>query len=359
MKIIVDRIFFICNNQNNVNVYVKGLTIRMRPTINDVAKQAGVSTATVSRIINKQTGYTAETRQKVVNIIQEIGYKPNAIARGLVNKRTKTIGVLLPSLSSRLASALLKGIENSAHQLDYSVIICNTESDGKRTIEYLDVLSEKQIDGIIITSEWLKDVYEEAIEAMKIPVILVLTSSSHLQIPYIKVDDYRASYQATKYLIGRGHKEIGMISGTKKDKLAGFPRIKGYKQALSDNRLTISEDRIVYGDFAYKSGIRCMEELLERSPGITALFAASDEMAVGALSCAYKKGVKVPDDLSIIGYDDTQDAEMAIPPLTTVHQPIYEMGEKAVEMLLNTKEAAGSVVMPHHIVERDSVRTME
>ena len=331
----------------------------MRPTINDVAKQSGVSTATVSRIINGQSGYTEETREKVLEIIQEMGYKPNAIARGLVNKRTNTIGVLLPSLSSRLSSALLKGIENSAHQLDYSVIICDTESDGKRTIEYLDVLSEKQIDGIIITSEWLKDLYEEAIVKMKIPVVLVLTASSHLQIPYIKVDDYQASYQATEYLIGKGHKEIGMISGSKTDKLAGLPRIEGYKQALTDNSLTISENRIAYGDFAYRSGMRCMEELMKKAPEITAVFAASDEMAVGALSCAYKKGVKVPDDLSIIGYDDTQDAEMAIPPLTTIHQPIYEMGKKAVEMLLNTKGTVESVIMPHHIVERDSVIRME
>ena len=331
----------------------------MRPTISDVAKQSGVSTATVSRIINGQSGYTEETRQKVLNIIQEMGYRPNAVARGLVKKRTNTIGVLLPSLSSRLASALLKGIESSAHQLDYSVIICDTESNGKRTVEYLDVLSEKQIDGIIITSEWLKDVFEEAIVKMKIPVVLVLTTSSHLQIPYIKVDDYQASYQATEYLIGKGHKEIGMISGSKTDKLAGLPRIEGYKQALTDNSLTISENHIAYGDFAYRSGMRCMQELLKKAPEITAVFAASDEMAVGALSCAYRKGVKVPDDLSIIGYDDTQDAEMAIPPLTTIHQPIYEMGEKAVEMLLNTKGAVESVIMPHHIIERDSVIRME
>lgn len=331
----------------------------MRPTLNDVAKQSGVSTATVSRIINGQSGYTEKTRQKVLNIIQKIGYRPNAVARGLVKKRTNTIGVLLPSLSSRLASALLKGIESSAHKLDYSVIICDTESNGKRTIEYLDVLSEKQIDGIIITSEWLKEVYEEAIMKMEIPVVLVLTTSSHLQIPYIKVDDYLASYQATEYLIEKGHRKIGMISGRKKDKLAGLPRIEGYKNAMSDHNLKFSESCITYGDFAYKSGMSCMEKLLERFPELTAVFAASDEMAVGALSCAYKRGIKVPDDLSIIGYDDTQDAEMAIPPLTTVHQPIYEMGKKAVAMLLSTKETVESVIMPHHIVERDSVRGIE
>ncbi len=331
----------------------------MRPTINDVAKKAGVSIATVSRIINGLPGYTAETRQTVLDTIQEIGYKPNAIARGLVNKHTNTIGVLLPSISSRLASVLLEGIENTAHHLDYSTIICNTERDGNRTIEYLNVLSEKQVDGIIITSEWLKDVYEEALVAMKIPVVLVLTVSSHSQIPYIKLDDKQAAYQATKYLIERGHKEIGMISGSEDDKIAGLPRIEGYKQAMADNGLTISEDRIVYGDFAYKSGIMCMEELYRKLPDLSAVFAASDEMAVGALTYAYKKGIKVPDTLSVIGYDDTQDAEMAIPPLTTVHQPVYEMGQRAVEMLFSSKETAESVIMPHHIVERDSVRRIE
>jgi LacI family transcriptional regulator len=331
----------------------------MRPTINDVAKKAGVSIATVSRILNELPGYTMKTRQTVLDVIKEIGYKPNAIARGLVNKHTNTIGVLLPSISSRLASVLLKGIENTAHRLDYSTIICNTGRDGKRTIEYLDVLNEKQVDGIIITSEWLKGVYEKALVAMKIPVILVLTVSSHLKIPHIKLDDKQAAYQAIQYLIENGHKEIGMISGTKNDKLAGYPRIEGYKRALADNSLTISEDRITYGDFAYKSGITCMEELFQRSPDITAVFAASDEMAVGALSYAYKKGIKVPDELSVIGFDDTQDAEMAIPPLTTVHQPIYEMGQRAVEMLFSGKETAESVIMPHHIVERNSVRGIE
>jgi LacI family transcriptional regulator len=327
----------------------------MRPTINDVAKQARVSTATVSRIINGLSGYTEETRQTVVNVIREMGYKPNAIARGLVNKRTQTMGVLLPNISSRLATVLLKGIENRAHHLDYSVVICNTENDGKRTMEYLNVLSEKQVDGIIITSEWLKDAYGEALLAMKIPVVLVLTVSYRFQIPYIKVDDKQAAYQATKYLIDKGHKEIGIISGPQEDKLAGLPRIEGYKQALADYRLTISEDRIAYGDFTYKSGRRGIEEVFKRSPDITAVFAASDEMALGVLSYAYKKGIKIPDDLSVIGYDDTQDAEMAIPPLTTVHQPIYEMGERAVEMLFGAKGTVESVIMPHHIVERDSV----
>ena len=328
----------------------------MKPTINDVAKKAGVSIATVSRIVNGLSGYTEETRKTVLNVIKEIGYRPNAIARGLVNKQTNTVGVLLPNISSRLTSALLNGVENTAHRLGYSVIICNTDSNGKRTIEYLNVLGEKQVDGIIIASEWLEDAYGEALLAMKIPVVLVLTVSYHFQIPYVKIDDKQAAYQATKYLIEKGHKEIGMISGPDNDKIAGLPRIEGYKQALADYNLTISENHIAYGDFAYKSGIRCMDELFQKSPKITAVFAASDEMALGVLSFAYKKGIKIPDDLSIIGYDDTQDAKMSIPPLTTVHQPLYEMGGKAVEMLFSTKEAVESIIMPYNIVERDSVK---
>ncbi|NOY08514.1 MAG: LacI family transcriptional regulator [Spirochaetes bacterium] len=328
----------------------------MKPTISDVAKKAGVSIATVSRILNRLPGYTEETRKAVLNVIREIGYKPNAIARGLVKKHTYTMGVLLPNISSRLASALLKGIEDAAHRLGYSVIICNTDNDGRRTVEYLNVLAEKQVDGIIIASEWLKDAYGEALLAMKIPVVLVLTVSYRFQIPYIKVDDKQAAYQATKYLIEKGHKEIGMIGGSVQDIIAGLPRIEGYKQALADYNLTITDDRIAFGNFAYESGIRCMDELFQKVPEITAVFAASDEMALGALSFAFRKGIKVPDDLSIIGYDDTQDAEMTIPPLTTVHQPVYEMGKKSVEMLFSTKGAVESIIMPHYIVERDSVK---
>lgn len=328
----------------------------MKPTIKDVALRAKVSIATVSRIVNNLSGYSEETRERVLDSIKEMGYRPNAIARSLVNKKTNTIGVLLPSVSSKFAAELLRGIENRAHSLEHSVIVCNTRNDGTRTMEYLQVLAEKQVEGIIFASEWLKDIYAENIIAMHAQVVLVSTISYKYQIPYVKVDDKQAAYRATQYLIEKGHRKIGLISGRMKDRIAGLPRIEGYRQALTDHDIPIVGQRIAYGDFLYASGYRSMEDLFEKAPDITAVFATSDEMALGALSCAYRRGVRVPVDLSIVGYDDTQDAVMAIPPLTTVHQPIYEMGERAAQILLERSGVQESIIMPHYIVERESVK---
>ncbi|RKX79296.1 MAG: LacI family transcriptional regulator [Spirochaetes bacterium] len=330
----------------------------MGSTIKDVARYAGVSVATVSRVINNLSGYTEETRKQVLRTIEELGYTPNAIARGLVNKKTSTIGVLLPSLTSKFMNELLNGIESVAHKREKSVILCNTDTDGSRTEQYLKVLNEKQVDGIIFVSEWLKESYGQIMVDMKIPVVLVSTYTYRFNFPYIRVDDTKASYTATSYLIEKGHREIGMISGRRGDPVAGYPRIEGYKKALNDAGIPFREEYIAYGDFHYRSGVKSAEELLKRVPHITAVFATSDEMALGVLSYAYRAGISVPDELSVIGYDDTQDAEMAIPPLTTIHQPIFEMGVRAVEMLLSPggKE---SVIMPYHIVERESVKSLQ
>jgi LacI family transcriptional regulator len=325
-------------------------------TIRDVAKLAKVSVATVSRILNDLPGYSEETKATVVKAIEQLGYTPNALARGLVNRKTRTLGMLLPSVSSKFASELLRGIENAAHAASHSVIVCNTNVDGQRTLEYLRVLSEKRVDGIIFTSEYVKEEYGELLLKMRVPVVLVSTATDRFPFPHIRVDDRQAAYMATRYLVDKGHTRIGMIAGTRTDQVAGAPRLEGFRQAMTDARLGFSSDLVAHGDFAYQSGIRCMGELLERNPGLTAVFAASDEMAVGALSYAYKHGVRVPDDVSVVGYDDTLDAVMSIPPLTTVHQPIAEMGEKAVQMLLSRSE--DSVIMPFHITERSSVRPM-
>lgn len=325
-------------------------------TIKEIALQSGVSVATVSRIMNNQEGYSEETRRKVQMVIDKTGYKPNAVARGLVKQRTHTIGVLLPEVTNRFSSELIHGIESVSHQNGLSVIICNTDQDGIRTREYLSVLSEKQVDGVIFCSEQLRDEYIQDLKHMRFPVVLVSTYSYKYQCPYIRVDDRMAAYSAVEFLIDKGHSRIGMVSGSPKDPIAGRPRIEGYRQALEDRDIAFSEDRISYGDFHYESGLKAAEVLLSRCPEITAIFAASDEMALGVLSYAYRSGRKVPDDLSVIAYDDTQDARMSIPPLTALHQPIFEMGEKAVNILLGLEKQTGGIIMPHYIVERESVR---
>jgi LacI family transcriptional regulator len=325
-----------------------------------VAKRANVSIATVSRIVNNQTGYSEKTKKKVLEAIEELGYQPNAVARGLINRRTHTIGVLFPKLSSTFVTDLLSGIEKATHEAGSSLIVCHTESNGEKTMKYLQLLNEKRIDGIIFTSAPLIDEYYQYISKMNVPLVLLSTESYAYNVPYVKVNDRHAAYTATQYLIKQGHKDIGMISGNKDDLIAGRPRIDGFISALQDHNLPYDEQKIVTNQgFSFSDGLGSLKTLLDQSPDITAIFAASDELAMGAISAAYQLGIKVPDELSIIGYDNLSIAEMAIPPLTSVAQPLTEMGEVAANMLfeiLNHDKVVESRIMPHQIKERNSVK---
>ncbi|MGN7179058.1 LacI family DNA-binding transcriptional regulator [Cytobacillus sp. SAFR-174] len=332
----------------------------MSYTIKDVAKKANVSIATVSRILNGQGGYSEKTKFKVLKVIEELGYQPNAVARGLINKRTHTIGVLFPKLSSSLVTDLLDGIEKAANDNGSSVIVCHTESNGEKTMKYLQLLIEKRVDGIIFASEILKDEYYQFVTKTSMPMILLSTESYAYPVPFVKVNDFHAAYAAAKHLIDKGHTRIGMISGNKEDIIAGIPRIEGFKKALTDHNIPLGSENIVFSrGFTFPDGVEGLKSLIKQFPDATAIFAASDEMAIGALSAAYQMGIRVPDEVSVIGYDNLNLAEMSIPPLTTVEQPLAKMGETAAEMLfsiLETGETPESRIMQHKIIERMSVK---
>lgn len=334
----------------------------MTVTIKDVAKASKVSVATVSRVLNELGGYSDETKNNVLKVVDELGYKGNAIARWLSTNTTKTIGVIIPDVSTNFDGEIIRGIEDIAHNHDYSVIICNAGAEGKRTPEYLRILEERKLDAIILVSIRITDEYYKAIKSMNIPYILISTASFKHNMPYIRVDDTMAAYTATKYLIDRGHTNIAMISGTKEDPIAGWPRVQGYINALKDYNIEVNEELIEYGDFSYESGIRCMNSLLERKRAFTAVFVASDDMAAGVLNAAYRRKIRVPDNLSIVGYDNTKTAEMSIPPLTTLAQPLYEMGCKAFSRILdmlNGKDTMEGTIMNHSIVERETVKWLK
>ncbi|RYM05767.1 LacI family transcriptional regulator [Sporolactobacillus sp. THM7-7] len=334
----------------------------MSATIKDVARAANVSIATVSRILNNQPGYSSKTKERVLKAIEALDYQPNAIARGLISKRTKTIGVLVPDVSSMFSSSLLKGVEDAAYSKGYSVIMCHTAFSGIRTMDYLRLLNEKRADGILFTSEVLKEAYYNEIQRMGVPVVLLATQSMSYSIPYVKVDDRMAAYSATRYLIRKGHRKIGMISGNKEDIIAGKPRIYGFIQALEDHGLPFHKNQIVYGPgFYFEDGKKALPELLKQMNGLTAVVSASDFMAVGAMSAAYELGLRVPDDLSIIGYDNLDIAKMSVPALTTVAQPLLKIGcvgaQMLIEMVEGRKEIEGRI-LPHRIIERGTVRSL-
>ena len=258
-----------------------------------------------------------------------------------------------------VATEILKGIEDSAHKNNHSIIICNTDRNGIRTVEYLNILRNKQIDGVLIVSEKLKKKYVDKIRDMSMPVVLISTYYNK-NLTYIKVNDEKAAYDAVDFLIKKGHKNIGMIAGTRDDEIAGIPRVTGFLKAIKDNNLIRKRDNIIYGDFSFDSGKECFMRLIKKEPKITAVFCASDEMAVGVLSAAYELGIKIPQDISLIGYDNTKLSLMTNPALTTINQSLTEMGYQGLKMLISKIKGVNveSKIFPHKIVERKTVKNI-
>jgi len=332
-------------------------------TIEDIAKKAETSIATVSRVLNNKEGFSEETRQKVLQAMEETGYESNAIARSLKKQKTNTIGVIIPNISSMLSNEILNGIEEYAHANDYNVIVSYTYSDPKKVMQTLKTFNEQRVDGILFTSDYLTAEYYQYIERMQAPVVLVATEAENHDLPFVKVNDVDASSAAVEYLIQKGHTEIGMLSGPPSDPMAGASRIKGYKQALASANLETTDSKIVYQtDFSFEEGKENFVRLMDAHPEITAIFAASDELAIGALKKAHEMEIAVPEDVSIIGYDNLLMAEMVWPGLTTLAQPLQQMGYEATEMLMDsiqTKETSEKqVYIPYEIIERDTVKTL-
>lgn len=329
-------------------------------TIHDVARKAGVSISTVSRVLNNSELVVPEKRKRVLDAIEELNYQPNGLARGLIHKRTQTIGALIPDVSNFFFAEVFRGMEDVAHTRGWNVIICNTDGDPKRMLNYIDVLREKRVDGIVFTSEPVSKEYYDAMLRLSVPVVLAATQSD-FGIPAVKVHDEKASYDAVRFLIDQGHCHIRMIAGTQDDPIAGKPRVRGFYSALEEAGLPVDESFIYYGNYRLDSGKQGAAHLLRAHPETTALFAASDEMALGVYGYAYEQGLRIPDDLSVMGFDNVRIAQMATPALTTAAQPLYEIGAESVNMLIDAINGKALDKEPkylaHTVKIRGSVKT--
>lgn len=328
------------------------------PTIKDVAKEANVSVATVSRVLNGLPGFSADTEKKVQNAIAKLGYQYNVVARNLKMKKTNIIAVLLPRVETTFYVKILNGIEDAAQNSGYDVMLCHVGDSGSRTREYIKMLMERQVDGIIGCSLPPNEEIDTLMSNSKIPSVLVSTLSYDYTIPYIKIDDFKAEYAATEYLIKKGHRNIVFMSGPLTDVVAGVPRFNGYKRALKDNSIPFNEDLVAYTEFSFETGIKAFQQIVKRNRKFTAVVACCDDVAIASISVGLKNGLITPRDYSVIGFDNTRIAEMAIPPLTTISQPLYEMGTSAFKMLLEeieTGKKPKSIIVPYEIVERSSV----
>lgn len=336
--------------------------MKSHSTIKDVARKANVSVATVSRVLNGLTGYTPTTEKRVRDAIKVLNYQCNAVAKNLKTQKTNIVAVLIPQVETTFYVKILNGIERAAQESGYNIIICPVGTSGRQTKEYIKMLARRRVDGIIGCSLPPKEEIDMLMERCGIPCALVSTLSTRYSIPFVRVDDRKASYAATSYLIEKGHKKIALLAGTKDDEVAGKLRFQGFLSALSNHGLSLDEELVQYTDFSFETGLQAARHLLKAGKEFTGIVACCDDVAVAAISAAHEAGVSVPERFSVIGYDNTRTAEMSIPPLTTVAQPLQSMGEQVFEMLLleiETGEKANSRVLPYQIIERNSVRAIQ
>ncbi|WP_040949317.1 LacI family DNA-binding transcriptional regulator [Gorillibacterium massiliense] len=332
----------------------------MKPTIKDVAKLANVSISTVSRVMNAPETVVETKRTRVTEAIETLGYRPNSLARGLISRKTGTLGVIIPDIRNSYYADLIRGMEDASKKLGYNLIICNTDSDKNRLISYLNNFYEKQIDGILLTSEPVYPDYYNELKRLKMPLVLVSTHSLEYELPSVKINDEQAAYDAVSYLISSGHKEIGMIGFDLSDSIAGLTRYQGFVRALREYNLEAVKKNIVYIHDWAENGEEAAQKLFQLAPELTAVFAASDELAIGLLSYLHENGISVPERVSVIGFDNIRLSRFTIPKLTTVAQPKYEMGVRSVEKLhriiSGEKDPILREYLPHEVVVRDSVK---
>jgi LacI family transcriptional regulator len=311
-------------------------------TIRDVARRAGVGQATVSRVLNGSAA-RPETRERVLKAAAELGFVPNRLARGLVAKSTRTIGLVIPDITNPFFPSLTRGVEDSASSGGYSVFLCNTDNDPATEELELRRLSEHRVDGIIFVGTTNRRDLLESVLATGVPMVMTDRPVDDLDADSVLVDNNAGARAACRHLIDLGHRRIGLVAGTSRTR-TGQERVTGYREALREAGISVDESLMAQGNYTLESGYQAAQVLFGRFPRPTAIFAANDVMAIGVIRAAEEAGLTVPDDLSVVGYDDIQFASMVRPALTTVRQPAYEMGRSAMTMLLEriSGEAAGA-----------------
>ncbi|MEI9747262.1 ribose operon transcriptional repressor RbsR [Moellerella wisconsensis] len=326
----------------------------------DVARVAGVSTSTVSHVINKNRFVSESIIKRVNEAIDALNYAPSALARSLKMNRTNTLGMLLTASNNPFYAEVVRGVERSCYERGYSLILCNTEGDLNRMDHSLETLLQKRVDGLLMMCSEVQGPSPEILKRYPaVPTVMMDWSPYGSEGDIIQDNSLLGGEIATRYLIESGFTCIACIAGPQ-DKSPAQYRLQGFKQAMRQASLVVPEDYIVVSDFEFSGGFDAMNQLLDLASPPQAIFAGNDAMAVGAYQAAFQRGISIPDDISIIGYDDIDLASYMIPPLTTIHQTKDELGKLAVEKLLYRldnpdSESTISVLTPK-LIERQSVK---
>jgi len=334
----------------------------MNTTIKDVAKLVGVHSSTVSRVINNDSRISEKTKNKVLFTINKLGYTPNAVARGLKTKRTYTLGMLIPDITNPFFAEIARGVEDAANKNNFNVILCNTDDKLKKERTYLQILKGKGVDGLILGTAHIKDRSILELEMKKFPYILVSRNIEGLDKNCIIVDDIEGGMMATEYLIKLGHCRIAHITGPLVTRSA-INRLKGYRLALKKYEIEYKDELVGEGDFKIKGGYQIMKKFLKLAKPPTVIFAANDLLALGVMQAIQKKNFHIPEDFSVVGFNDIKLASFVYPALTTIRQPMLEMGELAVEMLLKIIEKGEfnqkKIILKPKLIVRGSCRKID
>jgi DNA-binding LacI/PurR family transcriptional regulator len=306
----------------------------MKATIYDVAKEAGVSIATVSNAINGKGKISKKRREQILKIMEKLNYQPSLIASALMGKKTFTLGLLIPDISNPFFGEIARAIDDEAHQSGYSVIICSTDNKDERVERYIGLLEQKSVDGIIIGTGIDNLDILTRLQAREIPFVMLARETAAIAADTVVVDDYIGGILVAKHLAELGHRRLAILSENLKVS-SSRERIRGFKQGLSDLDIPFDDADIVICEYRVEEGRRGAHDLLHRTVKPSALFCCNDLLAIGAMQVAKQLGIKVPDDLSIVGFDDTILAGVTDPPLTTVAQPIERMGKQAFNLLID------------------------
>lgn len=307
----------------------------MKITIRSVAEEAGVSIGTVSKVINDSGKISENTRKKVFQAMRKLNYKPDAAAASLRGKRTKLIGLLVPDISNPFYAGIARSIEDRSHEVGLNVMLCSTDNNTEKEKNYLALLTSQRVDGLVVASAFRSTVLLQETIERGIPSVLIASEIPQLSINTVTVDDYKGGYLATSHLLDLGHKDIAIISENVR---SNEPRLAAYRDSLREAGIDVKPEYIMKTEATILKGYECAKKLLLLEEKPTAIFACNDLLAAGVIQAAKELELDLPRELSVVGFDNTVLSTTTAPMLTTVSQPIKQMGAKVVNLLLQEME---------------------
>lgn len=329
-------------------------------TIKDVARESGVNISTVSRALNNGYGVNPQTRQHVLEVADRLGYRPNRVARGLVTGRSHSLALILSDIRNPFFAEVARGAEDAARIGDCDLVLCNSDLDAGKQMQYVHSLLEKRVDGILMNSvSSLSREQQAQLAACGVPIVLLNRSASNRAFSTVYADNETGGAMAARYLLSLGHRRVAHITGPRQHGNLS-DRTRGFLRAMAAGGNPV-EPTVLHGPFNFSGGTDLTSRLLDKHPNVTAVFAGNDVMALGAVRAILDRGLRIPDDISLIGFDNIEFSSVMYPPLTTIHQPKYEMGRAAVEILLRLahdkhRQMPEQRVLGVELIERQSCR---